>query len=284
MTGHPLKINLGCGPRYREGWTNIDFVANPPHVIGHDLRTGLPVADDVADVVYSSHVLEHFERPQAARLLAESFRVLRPAGIIRVVVPDLELLVRHYLACLEHLRRCERQGSLSHDYVWSVLALIDQLKRNSSGGEMVGFLAAREATDLAGVFLFEGEEIRALHARLHEKRTAPAHSDADRRGRRRMVRRIISLVKRLLRKVAVPPQDRQALEVGRFRLSGEVHYWMYDEASLRAALLAARFVDIRRFSAFESYTEGWRDEHLDAQPDGSVYKPSSLFMEARKPR
>jgi len=46
----------------------------------------LPFKDDSLDYVVSSHVLEHVANPVAA--LEEWYRVLRPEGIIYVVVPD----------------------------------------------------------------------------------------------------------------------------------------------------------------------------------------------------
>jgi SAM-dependent methyltransferase len=48
--------------------------------------TTLPFADNSVDYVVTSHVLEHIANPVAA--LAEWYRVLRPGGIIYLVVPD----------------------------------------------------------------------------------------------------------------------------------------------------------------------------------------------------
>jgi predicted SAM-dependent methyltransferase len=49
------------------------------------------------DIIYSSHMLEHIRRDQAAFILRECHRVIKPDGIVRLVVPDLEVLVRAYL-------------------------------------------------------------------------------------------------------------------------------------------------------------------------------------------
>jgi predicted SAM-dependent methyltransferase len=43
-------------------------------------------------------MLEHLSRDQARFVLRECHRVLRPGGSLRLVVPDLEVLVRAYLA------------------------------------------------------------------------------------------------------------------------------------------------------------------------------------------
>lgn len=127
-----VKVNLGCGLAVAEGWINIDgslnsFIANCPSglhrlayrltgasryyseqeycrllgnhfFIHHDLAYGVPLADSCADFVYSSHFLEHLYRKDAENLLRESYRALKPGGVIRIAVPDLEYAVSLYNA------------------------------------------------------------------------------------------------------------------------------------------------------------------------------------------
>jgi predicted SAM-dependent methyltransferase len=124
------KINLGCGLAVTTGWVNIDGSLNalvstlprPLHrlayrmtganryyseaeycrllrdhyFIHHDLAYSIPLADGIADYVYSSHFLEHLFRQDGEKLLMESFRVLKPGGTVRVVVPDLEHAISLY--------------------------------------------------------------------------------------------------------------------------------------------------------------------------------------------
>lgn len=126
-----VKINLGCGLAVARGWTNVDaslnaLVASWPrwmhkllyrlsganryysldqycdllgkHVfIHHDLSDSIPLKDDTADFVYSSHFLEHLFKQDALRLLKESHRVLKSGGIVRVCVPDLAYAVSLYV-------------------------------------------------------------------------------------------------------------------------------------------------------------------------------------------
>jgi SAM-dependent methyltransferase len=63
---------------------------------------------------------------------------------------------------------------------------------------------------------------------------------------------------------------------------GERHWWMYDQFSLGELLASAGFGGIRRTSAEESSIEGWPAFSLDAERDGTVRKPESLYMEAVK--
>jgi hypothetical protein len=78
-------------------------------------------------------------------------------------------------------------------------------------------------------------------------------------------------------------KDYANLALGRFRLGGEVHLWMYDRFSLARALEAAGFVKPAVCSASTSSFPDWARYGLDVEPDGSTYKPDSLFMEAHKP-
>lgn len=73
----------------------------------------------------------------------------------------------------------------------------------------------------------------------------------------------------------------QFLEIGKFRMSGEVHQWMYDRYSLSLLLHQCGFKDISIKTAFESAILNWNTFELESK-NGIVYKPDSLFMEARK--
>lgn len=122
-------INLGCGLSIAPGWINIDNSPNArlskyprlkwalwklgvlsrPHydvawsrsIQIHDLRKRLPYPDSSIDYVYTSHFLEHLSRHDAQKLIVEAFRVMKPGGLLRVVVPDLAIGVRQYLAAMQ---------------------------------------------------------------------------------------------------------------------------------------------------------------------------------------
>jgi predicted SAM-dependent methyltransferase len=90
-----LKLNLGCGNVYMEGWVNIDIESDKAD-IRHDLRMPLPYDDNAADFIYSEHFLEHLPVHDGLALLCECRRVLKPGGIVRVAVPDLSYLLFRY--------------------------------------------------------------------------------------------------------------------------------------------------------------------------------------------
>ena len=111
-----LKLNIGCGTSGIQGWVNIDnsptillsrlpfgrrIFRTPdwaPGVLRVDVRKRIPFADLSASYIYSSHTFEHFTYDESLAVAKECFRVLKPGGILRIVVPDLGIMVRDYVA------------------------------------------------------------------------------------------------------------------------------------------------------------------------------------------
>src|SRR4051794_13114347 len=117
-------LNLGCGSRYRPGWTNVDRVSGGGEVLAHDLTRPLPFDTNSFDVVYHSHVLEHFLVDAGQEFLRECVRVLRPGGVLRVAVPNLEAIAREYLSALTRALAGVSNAELDHE--WMMLELYDQ--------------------------------------------------------------------------------------------------------------------------------------------------------------
>src|SRR4051812_34111059 len=97
VDARPVMLNLGCGPNVAPGWLNI-AVAPAPGAIGGDLRAGLPLGDASVDAIAAIHVLQDLAYPDIAPALAELRRVLRPGGVLRLAVPDLDRAIRAYLS------------------------------------------------------------------------------------------------------------------------------------------------------------------------------------------
>lgn len=125
-----MNVNLACGGVYvtDAGWLNLDYASNSSAVQRANLLGRLPLADATANLVYSSHFLEHIPRDQVAPFLRECWRILKPGGVLGLVVPDLENLCRTYL---HHRDQDEHDKA---DFV--VLELLDQCVRRQSGGEL----------------------------------------------------------------------------------------------------------------------------------------------------
>lgn len=68
-----------------------------PEVIS-DLRDPLPFSDNSVDVIYTIHTLEHLSYPDLVNCLLECNRILNEGGIIRIVVPCFDCMIKDYLA------------------------------------------------------------------------------------------------------------------------------------------------------------------------------------------
>jgi len=92
-----LKLHLACGPRLLNGWLNIDMEVGSG-ILTMKLPEGLRRFDDNSvRYIYASHILEHLDYPKAALdLVRECHRLLTPGGILRIVVPGIEKIIRAY--------------------------------------------------------------------------------------------------------------------------------------------------------------------------------------------
>lgn len=152
--GSARKLHLGCGDRHIPGFLHVD-IRPLPHVDVVSSLASLPMfADASVDLIYASHVLEHFPRHETHAVLSEWHRVLRPGGIVRLAVPDFGQLVRIYLAngsLAEILGPLVGRQDHPHNFHYNVFdrsALTEQL-------EAAGFHDVREwdwrHTEHAGV-------------------------------------------------------------------------------------------------------------------------------------
>lgn len=280
-------LNIGCGTRFHPDWINLDVMPAHQSVTRCNVLNGIPYSDNYFDVVYHSHVLEHVEKNNAPIFVQECCRVLKPGGIIRIVVPDLEAIVHQYLAALTKAENGE-QG-WQDNYEWIMLEMYDQVVRKRSGGNMLAYLTGNNLPNREFVVQRGGVEIKNLIERKGETVEA-GHEDVRKAGKTTssfasfiknpkayLVKKKEDLIRILL------GSDYSVLQAGRFRQQGEIHYWMYDRFSLGKLLREEGFVEPKVESAAESDIPGWVEYHLDAEPDGSAHKPDSLYMEAVKP-
>ncbi|WP_199311831.1 class I SAM-dependent methyltransferase [Phormidium tenue] len=285
-------MNLGCGSRYVPDWDNFDFVANSEHVVPHNLIAGLPAKDDSYDFVYHSHLLEHFSFYQAPIFLQECFRVLRPNGILRVVVPDLESVVNGYLDALKKVEN--NLSGWEDNYRWMQIELLDQLVRNQPGGLMSFYLSQEHIPNLDFIIQRLGSEAKKFTDRERSQsgnqgKTYASNFPTISRTLESFAQPIYrffcysSYRRNAFLKLILSSKEYQSLRIGSFRQMGEVHQWMYDRYSLTQLIQQCGFIDIIQRNATTSYLEGWSAYNLDTEPDGSVYKPDSLFVEAIKP-
>ncbi len=262
----PHYLNIGCGNHYSSEpeWTNVDFLQFGPGVIAHNLLQGIPMPDISFDLVYHSHVLEHFSKADGEQLIRECYRVLRPGGTLRIAIPDLEQLAKNYLRALEESLASPKNEVVGDQYDWSVIEMLDQGLRNLPGGAMEAWIKReplpnedllRERFGLAGL---------DMRDKILQRKEPSA------------LKKIFkSITNSLLR------YRNKYERVGRYRLGGEPHLWMYDRFSLERLLAQNGFSRFRICTAFESAVPNWNTYQLDTI-NGMVRKPDSLFVEAQK--
>lgn len=102
-----LLINLGCGYNPMKSWVNVDIARGSQVDMVWDLRKSLPFANATCSAIFSEHVLEHLSKEDGENLLRECFRILQPAGVLRLSTPDAGKFLRSYAGDREFLHHPE---------------------------------------------------------------------------------------------------------------------------------------------------------------------------------
>ncbi len=110
-------VNIGCGPNIYEQFINVDYQWRPGIHVCWDISNGLPeLKSDTYTGVYTEHCLEHIEFESCKKVLSDVYRVLKPEGILRIVVPDAELYLDLY-----------QKGKVSDDIAFPYMSQKDVL-------------------------------------------------------------------------------------------------------------------------------------------------------------
>jgi hypothetical protein len=186
---HNGYVQYGCGLCAPVSWTNFDVSPTlrlqripvvgalltrggpqfPKNVYYGDITKGLPIAPASCDAIYCCYVLEHLSLEDMRKALFHTHEALKPGGVFRCVVPDLEVLVRQYLASRDERPAvqfmqdsdlgCQRRprglgavlrawlGSSHHLWMWDYRSLAAELRA-------AGF------TDIRRAYFGDAEEVR----------------------------------------------------------------------------------------------------------------------------
>jgi len=88
-----LEIGIG-GTQKKAGFISSDINIGTDYP--YDLRLGLPFPDTSIDFIYAEHVLEHFTYVNLIDLIKDCRRVLKPQGVLSIVVPDATIYLDGY--------------------------------------------------------------------------------------------------------------------------------------------------------------------------------------------
>lgn len=282
-------LNVGCGYSYHKDWVNVDFVSTGEGVMAHNLVNGIPFPDQSFEVVYHSHVLEHFTKSDGRKFIGECYRVLKPGGTIRIAVPDLGKIINEYVRLTAELKEKSDDPYIKASYEWILIEMYDQTVRNKSGGAMLDYLKQDKLINEDFILQRCGYEIRGIldSIKKHEE-FSQSHPKVESPGIKAVVKKNISRirsipsgVKNILKRKLMDENYEYYYQLGKFRSSGEIHQWMYDEYSLKNLLAETGFKNFTVRTAHDSAIPEWNQFQLETV-DGNVRKPDSLFVEGTK--
>jgi hypothetical protein len=171
-----------------------------------------------------------------------------------------------------------------------MLELYDQTVRNYSGGQIAEYLKQAEIINEKYIL----NRIGIGGRKLREQHVSQNNTSINKRkdsGVLGLVKKIIRYILKInfrpksfrhnVLKIILTKKEFEYLKLGKFRLSGEIHFWMYDRFSLKMILERVGFKQISFKSPFESKIPDWASYELDVK-NGCIYDPHSLFIEGMK--
>lgn len=270
-----MYVNIACGDTYVEDWSNYDYVPDSSAVRYANLLKRLPISDGAADIVYSSHFLEHIPRNLLLTFLSECFRITKPGGRLRLVLPDFDELCRTYLA--------ERERGAHEEADFVAMEMLDQCVRTVSGGELGAYYSRVQANSTQRPNLME-EYIRQRTGHVIQSHATGVIGSVWRRALKNPALVLNRLVGWYCRAVLVllPFAFRQ--QNVSLTAVGERHAWIYDFYTVDKLLRQTGFVGIEKMTAATSNIPDFPFYTLDLTKDGQPRKGAeSMYIEAIKP-
>lgn len=90
--------NIGAGNFLHPYWTNVDmpsewYSSDQSDFVPYNIESKepLPIENDSAEAVYTSHTIEHVSDDAVSYLFREIHRIMKPGAMLRVTCPDIDL-------------------------------------------------------------------------------------------------------------------------------------------------------------------------------------------------
>lgn len=115
-----MLLHIGCGDISVPGFINVDARPQPHvHIITTNLFRLTMIPDNVADLIYMSHVLEHVSHRDIIATLREMHRILKDGGVLRISVPDFDRIIDIYQATERDITAIEQPLMGGQDYAFN---------------------------------------------------------------------------------------------------------------------------------------------------------------------
>lgn len=259
--------------RLAEEWTNIRFDLMPnarrSWVHAYDVRKGLPFPNATFDAIYAYHIMEHLTFEEGKRFVQDVLRALKPNGIFRTSVPDLEGLCKGYLSSLEQALADPSERSLA-EYECCSLKLFEQMVREREGG--LHATAIKKRT-------WEEEDVRRLMGDTFRTWIGTTDRPLGQRGF------LAKFKSRSPKEIFLLALRKAQLLLWRHdpRKTGEAVKWMNDRLSLGRLLQEEGFAEVAPTTYNESRIPNWDRHDLDRSNYGDYpFDPPSIYVEGRK--
>lgn len=266
-----MKINIACGGVYVNDWENFDYSTHSKNVKKANCLHKIPISNNVAEAVYSSHFLEHIPKSKASVFLQECFRITASKGKIRLVLPDLEELCKSYLVYRENEQHSQA------DFL--MIEMIDQCVRQASGGELGKYYQSKfNNNDTKSLQFIKQRTGHVIEKKIENKKSLLKRVLNNPRA-------VLSILERMYCHTVIRILPRAFKEQNISLTSvGEKHMWIYDFYTVQQVLLQIGFVDVKRMTANSSGIDNFPFYPLDIDNDGLPRKGiESMYIEAMKP-
>jgi predicted SAM-dependent methyltransferase len=264
-------LNVACGDHFilNSSWENIDFAPKCKEIKQGNVLKGLPYKENTFEIVYSSHLVEHISRKDILNFLIECRRVLKPGGLIRLVLPDFEKIAREYLKNVE-------QGKLLFSE-FNIIEMIDQCVRTESGGEMIKWYRQNSNSSLQSYI----KERTGHNPILVKKKSRLIYERLRNLTSKKIALKIQIIYSQIL--VSILPNWFVSNHISK-AATGEKHLWMYDFNTLSNLLDDANFTSIVEVNSFKSSNSLFPIYPLDIDSNNDPRKGlQSMYIEAIKP-
>ncbi len=283
-------------------WTNIVYSLycqwDVDNLYYLDLsKEKLDFPDNSFDAVNTNHVFEHLTPQEGEEFALEIKRVLKPGGIFRISVPDLEDICQKYLY---HLQLCLKETNQKniYNYQWSAMEIFDQMVRDKSGGLMLEAMKKgeydQEYLDIRYKDTFKPifETIEKQKEKVNNKKTVATKKSLGARMASLTPQKLSSAIKRKITKFKNSIadyffkdylKDKLVLDKNHPLVMKEAVKWMYDRLSLKILVEKVGFTDFKHHDFKTSDIPNWKKYDLDCSNYAERPLDPSVYIECRKP-